>query len=81
MFFALTAAVGIPVVILCAFVGRAGERNAARASDAAAADPMRPEAAAGDEVAGNHRPGPELASTARETSATGQTGRPHPAHG
>ena len=81
VFFALTAAVGIPVVILCAFVGRAGERNAARASDAAAADPMRPEAAAGDEVAGNHRPGPELASTARETSATGQTGRPHPAHG
>lgn len=81
VFFALTAAVGIPVVILCAFVGRAGERNAARASNAAAADPMRPEAAAGDEVAGNHRPGPELASTARETSATGQTGRPHPAHG
>ena len=81
VFFALTAAVGIPVVILCAFVGRAGERNAARASDAAAADPMRPEAAAGDEVAGNHRPGPELASTARETSATGQTGRSHPAHG
>jgi len=32
VFFAFTASVGIPVLVLCLFVGRAGERSAARAA-------------------------------------------------
>lgn len=90
VFFALTAAVGIPVVILCIFVGRAGERDAAAAS-AAASDPVRPEATAGDEIAGNHPRGPGLASTGSSpsgktqpdmaSSETSRAGRTHPAHG
>jgi PAT family beta-lactamase induction signal transducer AmpG len=80
VFFALTAAVGIPVVILCIFVGRSGERNAA-ATEAATADPIHPEAAAGDEIGGNHPLGPELASTGKQPTGPNQTGRPHPAHG
>ena len=80
VFFAFTAAVGIPVVILCLFVGRAGERKAS-AAQATAADPVRPEAAAGDEIGGNHPRGPGLASTGSDHAGAGRTGRPHPAHG
>ncbi|MCJ2034616.1 AmpG family muropeptide MFS transporter [Methylobacterium sp. J-068] len=80
VFFALTAAVGIPVVVLCLFVGRAGERRAA-AAETVAADPVRPEAAAGDEIGGNHPRGLGLASTGNNPAGTAQTGRPRPAHG
>ncbi|KQP33662.1 MFS transporter [Methylobacterium sp. Leaf104] len=80
VFFAFTAAVGIPVVVLCLLVGRAGERKAAAAQETAT-DPVRPEAAAGDEIGGNHARGPGLASTGNDQSGAGRTGRPHPAHG
>lgn len=80
VFFAFTAAVGIPVVILCLLVGRAGERKAAAAA-ATARDPVRPEAAAGDEIGGNQLRGPELASTGTDQPGTGRPERPRPAHG
>jgi PAT family beta-lactamase induction signal transducer AmpG len=65
VFFAMTAAVGIPVVVLCLFVGRAGERSAARtaalaANPAAMADPAGPEDPP-DARGGNHPRGPGLA--------------------
>ncbi|GJE18962.1 AmpG family muropeptide MFS transporter [Methylobacterium marchantiae] len=63
VFFAFTAAVGIPVVILCFFVGRAGERSAARAAAETAAS--------GDTetVSGNHPVGLALASSDRPGAA------------
>lgn len=69
VFFAITAAVGIPVVVLCLFVGRAGERSAAKAAGIAAeaaanpaalADPAGPEDLP-DARGGNHPRGTGLA--------------------
>jgi PAT family beta-lactamase induction signal transducer AmpG len=77
VFFALTAAVGIPVVILCLFVGRAGERSAARAAEAAATDAVPPDPAEPDASGGNHPGGPGLASPDRRgVSAPGPGMRP-----
>jgi PAT family beta-lactamase induction signal transducer AmpG len=80
IFFAFTAAVGIPVVVLCLLVGRAGDRTAS-AAEATATDPVRPEAAAGDEIGGNHPRGPGLASTGQDHPGAGRPAKPHPAHG
>ena len=67
VFFAFTAAVGIPVVILCFFVGRAGERSAARAAAETAAS--------GDteSVSGNHSAGLTLASGDRPGAPAPET--------
>ncbi|MCJ2083322.1 AmpG family muropeptide MFS transporter [Methylobacterium sp. J-090] len=65
VFFAITAAVGIPVVVLCLFVGRAGERSAARAAEATATAAVLPDATDPDASGGNHPGGPGLASPDR----------------
>ncbi|KQT09817.1 MFS transporter [Methylobacterium sp. Leaf399] len=63
VFFAFTAAVGIPVVILCLFVGRAGERAAVAVPEPDAAVGLDGDGLAPAGLpAGNHPPGHGLAS-------------------
>jgi PAT family beta-lactamase induction signal transducer AmpG len=72
VFFAFTAAVGIPVLVLCLFVGRAGERKAVTVeADGAAAiiDPTDPEMSRGNHpgapglpLSGAPAPGPRMRS-------------------
>ncbi len=60
VFFAFTAAVGIPVLVLCLFVGRAGERSAARATAEADGANAVIESADPEVSRGNHPGAPGL---------------------